>query len=208
MWIYLLEKANRHAFLILEWSCGRGAGRPRCYKRMPTANKIFRASIDSSYLWERCSVRTFKQEYEINRFASENIENLTPEQKLFLTNQRDYVEIITNIGATRWKGNHLICQRKTQGTQEITMPNVLCITNLADAIDFIDSDRFNTPNFNSRLISASTNNQVDEWNHQMQELKPDISDAKDLLSSDILREVDNPHGIFKRDFMPTSFVPF
>ena len=46
--------------------------------------------------------------------SSENIENLTPEQELFLTNQRDYAKMITNIGEGRWKGNNLISQEQTQ----------------------------------------------------------------------------------------------
>ena len=37
------------------------------------------------------------------------------------------------------RGNNLISQDQTQGTQEITVQNVLCITNLADAIDFISN---------------------------------------------------------------------
>jgi len=59
--------------------------------------------------------------------------------------------MITNIREGRWQGNHLISQGLTQGTQEITMPNVLCITNLADKIDFIYPERFNTPNFTKQI---------------------------------------------------------
>ena len=100
--------------------------------------------------------------------SSENIENLTPEHELFLTNQRDDAEIITKIAEGNWKGNNLISQEQTQGTQEVIVRNILCTTILADAIDFIYPERFNTPIFTSRLILASTNNQVDEWNHQIQ----------------------------------------
>ena len=77
------------------------------------------------------------------------------------------------------------------------MPIVLCITNLADPIDFIDwSWKIPYAKLYQQIFTlASTDNQVDEWNHQIQELNSDISNAKELLSADILCEVDDPHDI-------------
>jgi len=50
------------------------------------------------------------------------------------------------IGNGKWKGNHLISQEQIQGTQEITVLNLLCMTNIAGAIDFIYPERFNKSN--------------------------------------------------------------
>jgi len=109
--------------------------------------------------------------------------------------------MITKIGEWKWKGYNRISQEQKQGTQEITMANNLCITNLVDAIDFIFPQRFNSPNFTSRLILAITNNQVDEWNHQIQELK-------ELVSADILCDMDDPHGILKEILCPQVLRTF
>ena len=58
------------------------------------------------------------------------------------------------------------------------------------------------------MILASTNYQEEEWNHQIQELNPDITNANELLLGNILCAVDDPHGILKVILCPQVLHAF
>jgi len=52
---------------------------------------------------------------------------------------------------------------------------------------------WNTPDFDKRAILASTNAITDEWNEKVQNMNP--AHAHELLSSNVVDEVDDPHHI-------------
>jgi len=58
------------------------------------------------------------------------------------------------------------------------------------------------------MILASTNYQEEEWNHQIQELNPHITNANELLLGNILCAVDDPHGILKVILCPQVLHAF
>ena len=66
-------------------------------------------------------------------------------------------------------------------------------TNHSDALKFLYPRGFSTPDFEKRAILASTNTITDEWNSMIQGMNP--AQPSTLFSSDIVDEVDDPHGI-------------
>ena len=66
-------------------------------------------------------------------------------------------------------------------------------TNHSDALKFLYPRGFSTPDFEKRAILASTNTITDEWNSMIQNMNP--AQSSTLFSSDIVDEVDDPHGI-------------
>ena len=125
-------------------------------------------------------------------------DNLTEEQIRFLRQQEEYGKMILAIGRGTWKGDHCISEDKQTGRQEILIPNVRCITDEQEAIDFLYPNKFNTNNFTKRVILAGTSKEVDNWNQVIQRMNPQfLTTLKRLVSADILCEVDDPKGILK-----------
>ena len=106
--------------------------------------------------------------------------------------------MILSIGRGTWKGDNYIMEDNEADTQEIFIPNVRCITDEQEAIDFLNPNQFNTTNFTKRVILAGTNREVDHWNKRIQCMNPQqMSTMKKLVSAAVLREVDDPKGILK-----------
>jgi len=62
-----------------------------------------------------------------------------------------------------------------------------------NALNFLYPQGWQTPDFEKRAILASTNTITDEWNDLVQKMNPELEQT--LLSSNVVDEVDDPHGI-------------
>jgi len=112
--------------------------------------------------------------------------------------------MIVNIGEGTSRNGKCIEEDTTIGSQALLIPNIKCITDLQEAVNFIYSHRFNKPEFQRRAILEGTNSEVDSLNSIIQKINPNINQKRHLLSAEKLAEVDDPRGIL-RD-MPTSEV--
>jgi len=88
-------------------------------------------------------------------------DNLNEEQIRILRQQEEYGKMILAIGRGTWRGDNCTSEDKQTGRQEILIPNVRCITDEQEAIDFLYPNKFNTNNFTKRVILAGTNKEVD-----------------------------------------------
>jgi hypothetical protein len=66
-------------------------------------------------------------------------------------------------------------------------------TDKIQALQFLYPNKFETENLHKRAILCSTNNICDEWNSLIQNMNP--NPKHELLASNIIDEVDDPHGI-------------
>ena len=137
--------------------------------------------------------------------------DLTQERHLFPNNQRCYGDMILKIGNGRWKGSNCESENLDLGTQNIVIPNVKCITEQEEGLQYMYSNGFNTENFTNRAILACTNTQVDEWNNIIQFMNPSFNihgNRQYCLSRDISAEVDDPYDILKEILVPEVLNTF
>ena len=113
--------------------------------------------------------------------------------------------MIVNIGEGTSRNGKCIEEDTTIGSQELLIPNIKCMTDLQEAVNFIYPHRFNTPEFQRRAILAGTNSEVDSWNSIVQKMNPNINHKRHLLSADKLAEVDDPRGIL-RDMLTSEVL--
>jgi len=159
--------------------------------------QIVQASIISSTKWQKFQIRELTKNMRLLGLHG-NDQNLTVEQTTFLANQEAYGKMILAIGRGTWRASNYIGEDKITGIQEIYLPNVRCITDEKEALQFIYPDNFNTANFTKRVILAGTNKEVDHWNQIIQAMNPQAqATVKTLLSADVLCETDDPKGILK-----------
>jgi len=159
--------------------------------------QIVQASIVSSHLWPNFKIRELTKNMRLIGL-NEGTENLSEQRLRFLKNQEEYGKMILSIGRGTWKGDNYIMEDNEAGTQEIFIPNIRCITDEQEAIDFLYPNQFNTTNFTKRVILAGTSREVDHWNKRIQCMNPQqMSTLKKLVSADALCEVDDPKGILK-----------
>ena len=168
--------------------------------------QVAQASIISSYLWQHFEIRHLTKNMRllgmsIGADAGMN----TDEETYFINQQREYADMIVNIGNGTWKGENCIGEDRFCGSQELLIPNIKCLTNHQEALDFIYPNKFSTPNFHKRAILAGTNKEVDSWNSTIQNMNPNILGKKHLLSADKLAEVDDPTNILK-DMLTTEVL--
>jgi hypothetical protein len=64
-----------------------------------------------------------------------------------------------------------------------------------DIIQWLHPDGFNISTMTKKAIIACTNDRVNYWNTKIQTLNP--NESYDLLSADVLSEVDDPYDILK-----------
>jgi len=95
--------------------------------------------------------------------------------------------------------------RHTIGSQELRIPNIKCITDLQEAVNFIYPHLFNTPEFQRRALLAGTNSEEDSWNSIIQKMNPNINEKRHLLSVDKLAELNDPRGIL-RDMLTSEVL--
>ena len=69
-----------------------------------------------------------------------------------------------------------------------------------EAIVFVYPQGLNTPNLHKRAIMAATNDQVDNWNQQIQSLNPNT--MVDFFSTDTLADIDDSVGNLKALITP------
>jgi len=115
------------------------------------------------------------------------------------------------IGEGRWKGSNYESENLDLGTQNILIPNVKCITEQKEGLQYMYPNGFNTENFTNRAILACTNTQVDEWNNIIQRMNPSFNvhgNRQHCLSRDILAEVDDPYDILKEILVPEVLNTF
>jgi len=159
--------------------------------------QIVQASIISSTKWQKFQIRELTKNMRLLGLHG-NDQNLTVEQTMFLRNQEAYGKMILAIGRGTWRAPYYVGEDKITGTQEIYLPNVRCITDEKEALQFIYPDNFNTANFTKRVILAGTNKEVDHWNQIIQAMNPQAQTTiRTLLSADVLCETDDPKGILK-----------
>ena len=159
--------------------------------------QIVQSSIVSSPLWCNFEIRELTKNMRLIGL-SEETQNLNLAQIQFLKNQEQYGKMILSIGRGTWRGDNYFTEDKTLGSQQILLPNIRCIMDEQEAIDFLYPNQFNTINFNKRVILAGTNKEVDYWNKRIQCMNPNqMSTLRKLISADVLCEVDDPKGILK-----------
>ena len=159
--------------------------------------QIVQSSIVSSPLWCNFEIRELTKNMRLIGL-SEETQNLNLAQIQFLKNQEQYGKMILSIGRGTWRGDNYFTEDKTLGSQQILQPNIRCIMDEQEAIDFLYPNQFNTINFNKRVILAGTNKEVDYWNKRIQCMNPNqMSTLRKLISADVLCEVDDPKGILK-----------
>ena len=149
-------------------------------------------SIPSSPLWKQFIIKKLTKNMRL--LQSEN--SGTEDNQVSIQNQRLYGDMILAIG----NGTHLpnvmkegYISDKSRGAHTVELPGCQRIVNKTDAINYAFPEPFNPEMFSKRAILAGTNEEVDEWNDEVQELNkfPSIT----LISHDELAESDDPHNI-------------
>ena len=151
-------------------------------------------SIPSSPLWEQFTIKTLS----INMRLQQNQASANEEDYSDSNNQRLYAEMILKIGNGTYIPEVMLegyVSNSAQGVTTIELPDCRRIINRDDAINYAFPPPFNPEHFSKRAILAGTNEDVDAWNEEVQNLNlfPLIS----LASHDELAESDDPHNILR-----------
>ena len=115
-----------------------------------------------------------------------------------LQNQRKFGEMILAIGNGTHKPALLLdgyVSDKSRGTYTVELPGCTRIIDRNDAIDYIFPAPFQPETIWKRAILAGTNEDVDEWNEEVQKLN--LFPTESLASHDELAESDDPRNILR-----------
>jgi len=157
---------------------------------------VINHSIPSSPLWR--IFRVMKLTTNMRLLQPGNLMSTSAEDTTARLNQQRYAEMILGIG----NGRHIptilhdgYIRDETRGATTIELPGCRRIVDRKDAINFVFPAPIDPEQISKRAILAGTNEEVDEWNEEVQNLNmhPTII----LASHDELAESDDPHNILR-----------
>jgi len=153
---------------------------------------VINHSIPTSPLWQQFVIKKLTRNMRLQYNQSSNQLNTEDE------NQRRYGDTILQVGngtlIPRTLHEGYVCD-KSRGATTVELTGFQRIVDRRDAINFVFPPPFNPDTITKRAILAGTNEEVDEWNKEVQKLNifPDII----LASHDKLAESDDPHNILR-----------
>ena len=157
---------------------------------------VINHSIPSSPLWKEFTIKKFTKNMRLVQTLNNEASN--EEQIIALHNQRMYAEMILAIGngkqSTELLEKGYVCD-KSRGATTVELPNCRRILYKKEAIMYVFPAPFNPEMFSKRAILAGTNEEVDEWNNEVQQLN--YFQLVSLVSHDELAESDDPHDILR-----------
>ena len=157
---------------------------------------VINHSIPSSPLWKEFIIKKLTKNMRLLELTNE----ITPteEQRIALNNQRLYGEMILAIGNGTQSSDVLkegYVYDKTRGARTVELLHCQRIINKNDAITYAFPPPFDPEMFSKRAILAGTNEEVDQWNGEVQNLNS--FPVMLLASHDELAESDDPHDILR-----------
>jgi len=154
---------------------------------------VLNHSITSSPLWRNFSIKKLTKNMRLLHLQTNNSSRME-----YMENQRQYGEMLLDIGNGTKRAVNLesndTSQKTTEGTT-IELQGCLRIADKKEAINFVFTAPLNPDLVSKMAILAGTNEEVDEWNQEVQKLNayPLIT----LASHDELAESDDPHNILR-----------
>ena len=124
--------------------------------------------------------------------------SLSNDDNLFFQNQLQYAEMLLAIGNGTYLPDVLhegYFSDKTRGVNTIELPNCNRIVDKKQAINYVFTSVLDADSMFKNAILAGTNDDVDEWNEQVQTLNSFTAISSD--SYDELAESDDPHDILR-----------
>jgi len=123
---------------------------------------------------------------------------ISEEEAEEMRNQQMYADMILAVG----NGTHLPSVMKegyvidtTRGAATVELRGCIKIRNREQAIKYVFPPPFDPVMLSKRAILAVTNEEVDEWNHEVQKLN--MFPTVELASHDELAESDDPYNILR-----------
>jgi len=153
---------------------------------------VINHSITSSPLWSLFNIKKLTTNMRLLNFQNDTDDI---ESRINIEKQRQYGEMLLEIGnGTKKSIPHFSSEKTNEGTT-IALQECLRIVDRDEAINFVFPLPLNPDVISKMAILAGTNEEVDEWNHEVQKLNtfPLIT----LASHDELAESDDPHNILR-----------
>jgi len=153
---------------------------------------IINHSIPSSPLWHKFNIKILTRNMRLIDIS--NNDNVTNEHIL----QRTYGELILAVGNGTLIPNFMhegYVNDKQRGATTIELLGFTRIKDRNDAINFVYPPNITSDMITKRAILAGTNDEVDRWNSEVQQLNKYPLVA--LASHDELAESDDPHNILR-----------
>jgi hypothetical protein len=179
------------------------------------------ASVQSSYLWTDVKIFFLTKNMRLEEMLQRD--DLTDTEKENIENQQNYSSILGAVGERKPSKFALVLEEvisTNEIRQTIALDGIRVLRNndadLQAGIDFLYPDGLPSPEQyeaeeqESRVILATDNERVDEWNSKIQKLNS--NEATTLISKDHFSDVDDPNGFLaallttsiSRDFTNTQ----
>jgi hypothetical protein len=179
------------------------------------------ASVQSSYLWTDVKIFFLTKNMRLDELILRD--DLTDAEKEDIENQQNYSSILGAVGELKHSKYALVVDEiitTNEIRQAIALDGIQVLrnndTDIQAGIDFLypqglpSPEQYETEKQESRVILATDNERVDEWNAKIQELNP--NEAITLVSKDYFSDVDDPNGFLaallttsiSRDFTNTQ----
>jgi len=157
---------------------------------------VINHSIPSSPIWHQFYIKKLTANMRLLHTHQNSTSNANEQEEL--VNQRKYGDMILAIG----NGTHVpnttydgYVNDRHRGARTIELQGCTRITDRADAIEYVFPLPLSPDTITKKAILAGTNEEVDEWNKDVQKLN--IFPLISLASHDELAESDDPHNILR-----------
>jgi len=157
---------------------------------------VINHSIPSSPLWPQFRVKKLTTNMRLTNQRDDI--NINLEEQMELQNQRRYGNMILAIGNGTYFPNTMYegyINDTKRGAKTVELPGCKRIVDRQMAIGYVFPLPFNPGTISRKAILAGTNEEVDEWNTEVQKLN--LFPAITLASHDELAESDDPHNILR-----------